>query len=809
MRLPLAPSCQSLAQSIYHEALSEYAPVERALTIIKNTASLPFYPITVVPVDVQELMQRSFDTLSGTRIMKMKNLIKVFDAYCHVTSTPITFLSLSSPSFLRVAQGFLGAFDDNSLIPAELPTRLEYQRTFVKMMQKMREEVPMLPELTITDTMPGVHQHVWNGMKRDLDPVALRYWNGWEVRGRNGNNGYLPIAHLWNSHGPEFAELVYDRYTKDAVKKLNPTHTDIRSLIHYLVDNKEQWPTSTFQNPVKVNQLFIDFMLHNFLKAVEDGTNINNRTHSYSTFIHTMEEVFIQPGIWARPFSGSLPKPGVKVTPGTKTNLKKKADGTIVKNKLITEVPLHLTDSEAIEILFKNINEDNALVLKWARCRLQKAKEAYENCIKMAKYGSVIEGGNYNATKIEQIGAENICATYLSKGVTHLKQNFREIFGRTPKGEVFDLLGIPTIDTIFALQMMLTHGHPTITDGFLVNLELYNKKGILTGFTKTEKGRYQLLGYKDRAQGPNSERKILLSDEEAEWVKLMITMTTVLREELKQSGDDRWRYLFLHTSGAITTPNVPSSVRLNQNTIVYQRRMVDEFMELGNRGETATKRFITQLSVTAFRASAAVEIFLREHDVEEMAKALGHKGYTSTLLSRYLPEPILAFFQTRWIRLFQRGIICYAMKDSPRLLEVTRFADMNELHAFLEKHALKEIPEHLQNPDYLKTPTAKPKKSESKKADQVVVSIDTGVLTALLSLHAAVTNAQNKEFETQQQSAKQLCAKAVYWSRFSELVVNEIEDRLDSTLQGHLAEARKHANAAHMEELIYVNAIAA
>ncbi|MCP5688382.1 hypothetical protein NL372_29490, partial [Klebsiella pneumoniae] len=77
----------------------------------------------------------------------------------------------------------------------------------------------------------------------------------------------------------------------------------------------------------------------------------------------------------------------------------------------------------------------------------------------------------------------------------------------------------------------------------------------------------------------------------------------------------------------------------------------------------------------------------------------------------------------------------------------------------------------MQNPDYLKTPTAKPKKSESKKADQVVVSIDTGVLTALLSLHAAVTNAQNKEFETQQQSAKQLCAKAVYWSRFSELVV--------------------------------------
>lgn len=380
------------------------------------------------------------------------------------------------------------------------------------------------------------------------------------------------------------------------------------------------------------------------------------------------------------------------------------------------------------------------------------------------------------------------------------------ILGKVSKSEAYNLLGIPRVETIFALQMLLIYGHPEVTDAFFLNLELHNKRGALTGFTKTESGAYQMTGYKDRAGGPNSERKILLSDEEAEWVKLMLSMTEVLRDELRAAGNDEWRYLFLHTSGRFATPSKPESIKLNNKTIQFKREMVEEFLVLGNRDEAATKRFITRLSITAFRASAAVEMFLRDHDVEAMAKALGHKGYNSALLSSYLPEPILAFFQTRWIRLFQRGIICRAMKDSPRLLEVTRFANMEELHEFLENHALREIPEHLQNPDYLKKPAslAAANDSDADKPGQVIVSIDTGVLTALLSLRAAMVEATKSAQENP--LGRQLCAKAIYWSHFTELVVKDIEEGLQSDLLEHLESAQQHANATHMENLIYATA---
>lgn len=784
--------------------------MENSLTIIKKPQCLPFYPITALSADVLELMQRSLDaSLSSGIRQKMGNLIPVFNVYCHVTATEVTYLSLSSPGFATAIQGFLGAMDDNSLIPLSRGPRREYQRSFVKLVGKMRDEIPMLPELTRQDLQPNVYQHVWKELLRNLDPLALRYWNGWEVQGRNGNSGYLPLAYVWNSHGSEFAELIYDLYRKDASKKLSPSHSDFNTFLYYLSDNKDSWPVSTFQSPVKIKQLFVDFMFHNFLQAVENGTDINIRTRSYSKFIYSMDEVFLQSGVWARPFSGSLPKPSARSAPGTITNTKKKADGTEVKVKLITEVPLHLTDSRAIEILFNDIQQDNALVLKWAKYRLAKAKEAYEICLARGKSGTVITGCNQSANKIDQLGAENICATFLENGTTHLKDNSEKIFGKVSRSQIFNLLGIPTVDTIFALQMLLTHAHPALTDGFFLNLELYNKKGNLSGFKKTESGAYQLTGYKDRSQAPNSERKIILSDEEAEWVKLIISMTKVLRNDLRKAGNDEWRYMFLHTGGRIVTPSRPKSIKLNNKTIRFQRRMVEEFNALGNRGEAATKRFVTQLSVTAFRASAAVEIFLRDHDVEEMARALGHKGYTSTLLSSYLPDPILAFFQTRWIRLFQRGIICRAMQDSPRLLDVARFADMEELHEFLKNHALRDIPEHLQNPDYLKSPAplAAANESDGDKADQVVVSIDTGILTALLSLNAAVIKATNNASEIQHpQQARQLCSKAIYWSRFSDLVVKEIQDGLDSEMQQYLKVAQQHIDASHMEDLIYATA---
>ena len=781
--------------------------MENTLTIIKNTQSLPLYPVTALPPDVHEAMVRAGDKVKDKCYQsKLTTLIKIFDAYCHVTGTHVTYLSLSSSAFEKTVRGFLGALDDESIIPGARDGRYAYARAFVKLLDKMRDEIPLLPVVQGKSVSPKKNLHIWEAMKPHVDPVALRYWNGWEIHGRKQRNSYLPMAHLWNSHGPEFAELVFDTYKKYSEKKSEPSHTEFNALILFISSNCEKWPASAFQHPVKIKRLFIEFMLDVFMRAYENEVNIKNKSSGYSNFIYDIDAAFIQSGVWARPFSGQLPKPVVKNTPGTHTNHKKKKDGTIVVDKLITEIPLHITDSNAIELLFKKINEDNALVLQWARNRLAKAKEAYDLYRELSKEGVIITGGNKSAQAIEEIGVANVCATYAAKGITYFKKGGTDISGQVSKVDIFNVLSIPTTDTFFAVQMLLVHAHPCITDSFFEFFKLHDKLGNVSGFKKTDVG-HQLVGYKNRKGGSLSEQKIDLTEEEAGWVQLLISLTKPLSDELRAAGDDTWRYLFLHTCNYITTPSRSSPMKLNRKTIDFQKRMISEFMEVGGLDEEAAKAFIVRLSVTAFRASAAVEIYLRDHSVEEMARALGHTRYSSALLSRYLPQSILAFFQTRWIRIFQRGIICQAMKGSTRLLEAARFENMEEFHEFLKNHALQDIPEHLQNPDYLNAPapTAASKKSKSKTAGQVVVSIDPGVLTALLSLNAAVKNATQKT-ELGKTSGAQLCSKAIYWSRFSDLVVKEIEDGFNSELQAHLEAAQKHSNASHMEELIYATA---
>lgn len=764
------------------------------LTIIRNINSLANYTFTVTPPDVLAVMQRCYALeprdASG-------NLLKIFEAYCHVTGHTISFLSMSSSSFTSVARGFLGALADESLIKVGSLTRRRYASSFIKLLDEMRKEIPLLPSLPAEQTMPKENRYLWALEKKFLSDDAVRYWNGWEVQGRKGKISYLPISLIWNSHGKEFAEKIYKLYTQNAEKHLAPAHSEFNIFLSFLSEHPEKWSEQAFQNPITIKKLFIDHMILSFKGALDAGTDLSSKTRSYAKFIHTIEETFIQSGVWARPFSGTLPRPVSKCLPGTHTNIQKTPDGTLVKDKLITAIPLHLTDSEAIEILFKRIKADNQLVTKWAKQKLRKIRRNQLKRDRLSPMGVPILGGSSKKIGISELGAENICATFASLGLSYIRENKIKVIGTTPVKALCELLALPNFEHFFALQLVLVSAHPCLTDGFFTHFELYDKHGNLSGFLKTDTG-YKLIGYKDRKGGHLSEQVIALTPRQAVWVRQIISLTQPLRDELRARGDDSWRYLFIHCAGTIGLPKRPEPFKINKRTLPYQNHLIEEFSAISGETMEKVEEFLPRLSVTAFRASCGVEVYLDTHSVEAMAKALGHTTYSSVLLSSYLPEPILAFFQTRWIRIFQRGLICEAMKDSPYILQATRFETMDELHTFLENHAIRQIPEHLQNPEYLSRRS--PEEAAVEKFgedDQVLLSIDTGILTALLSLKLAVSNAKQKS---------KICAKAIYWATFTDLVVHHIEDGYNSDLQDYLKTAQQHANAEHMEGLIYATA---
>jgi hypothetical protein len=172
-----------------------------------------------------------------------------------------------------------------------------------------------------------------------------------------------------------------------------------------------------------------------------------------------------------------------------------------------------------------------------------------------------------------------------------------------------------------------------------------------------------------------------------------------------------------------------------------------------------------------------------------MAKALGHATWDPRLLDHYLPPAIQEFFTERWIRLFQLGILCEALIGSEHLLAATAFESMEQLDEFLEHHAFRKLPIHLEDPDAPEGQPTPPHRQEKR----IVFGVDVGVLSILMSLENAVRLAPRLP-----------CGRAIRWARISERLIPHLEKQTEQPeFHAVVHAARGRADAQLVAGLIY------
>ena len=91
------------------------------------------------------------------------------------------------------------------------------------------------------------------------------------------------------------------------------------------------------------------------------------------------------------------------------------------------------------------------------------------------------------------------------------------------------------------------------------------------------------------------------------------------------------------------------------------------------RNEIQAKNILDNLSLTRFRASNAVKIYIETASIYAMSTALGHEYCQPRLIKKYLPQPLWNYFSNRWIRIFQNAIVYEAMKTSEHLYKAVDF----------------------------------------------------------------------------------------------------------------------------------------
>ena len=357
-------------------------------------------------------------------------------------------------------------------------------------------------------------------------------------------------------------------------------------------------------------------------------------------------------------------------------------------------------------------------------------------------------------------------------------------YDRINQSHIYDKDSYLNRNVLFAIAVKLILNHPEITDSFISNFVYWDEKDNVVGINNTDQGTY-LIGYKPRKGKTLAEQKILLNDETSKLISILLEMSVDIRKNLKDNNNDLYKKLFI--SGSVNNLTITGFSNLSflpnkepfNNIITY-------LQEKQNISYDDSVNFSRNVSLTKIRASRGVQVYFETQSTTKMAKALGHTKYDPQLLSRYLPAPILEFFQRRWILLFQKGIICEAMKDSEFLLKASNFKDMEQLNTFLENHTLKNIPNVSNN-----------KKDNTQSDDdlKVYISVDEEKIAALLSIGKAIENSKD---------INKVSSKAIYWKQLGEEIVKEINNNHIYAQYKNIVENAKNKIQANLfDKVIY------
>ena len=774
------------------------------MAIISNLGIYSEYQFEAIRPDALNLIHEALKTLTPSQRAIARRVVKVFECFLQVTSQTISAVTLEEALTIgKIYRSFVGALNSSRFIDTSNQHRYVLSAGFMQLLVSLSRFNPAAHVPSITISFKTFSRDVIACIRKfeslKLNEEKARVWRGWPTTNRNGETHWLPLLHVYQRLGWEFTEQLYkacDIYFRSRRGARVPC---IRSLDKFIEAHEEPLSANDFKRPSFVTKFWREFFEYYLKSGYADGrgASIDTLVTAWrNEFIYFAQEYLIKPGIFAKSYS-ALPSPVARNVPGSKTNIRCTADGVEVKTKLLTPVPLQLTDSEAMQLLFRTIRKDIDLIVTWAEYEVNDMWARYERRCQDALTGNArhmqppgtCQGAHTWLTNTENPEhLKNAAATFAHYGYcTSMERTIGRLYPN-PLSTTAHYLSLPTRLSLLPHCALLIANHPEITEAFLQDFELFNKNEDRTGFVEDDAGA-RLIGYKDRKGSKLAQQVITLNSQTTEVVRQIIALTQPLRDFLKSRSDGNWRMLFLSCQRGFGYPKRVNSFSPPVNEAVPMQRLSSSLARATNIKDSDAICIMNRFSLTSLRASVGVVVYLNTRSLDKMAKALGHTKYDARLLAHYLPEPLLSYFQERWIRIFQAGIIVEAMKDSPLVLEASEFTNMNELDIFLKNHALKDVP-GLNN----RTHDANQQSKSAHDLKEVVYGVSANILTTLLSLHHAVIG-----------SRRAVCDKAIYWSEMTRLLVSHIEAGrcIRPDLFEYLTTAKQQMSPESMAKFIY------
>lgn len=765
------------------------------MTIVKRMAWYADYCFEALnPEAVKELSAIGERLRTPAHRVNAPIVLRLFECYLQLTRQVVALRDLQRKSFFDVSMGFLGALHSPQFIKVG-PATANKSRCFLEMLGELQSK-HLAPAISIGlrssgDAAEEIVPWKVRFETQPRDEQAEWLWRGWIARNKLGVRSFLPLYPVWRTAGRTFTDSFFQVCSEYYAARATTTFPLLSSFTKHFLTYEGRDLAARFEDPDFVSEFFLSFFESYFTSGYAAGQKVEVMIDQWSRFASFSEEHLLG-RVMAKPFC-PLPRPQTGSCQEMR-NLRASGEGRRAFLTLLTPIPLEVSDDQALRLLFDQIERDLLTVKQWARLEVANHWARHQQCLQNAAEGVAYEygvSGRNTGTRwlVDERNPDrfkNAAATFQRHGIRPSWADKVLRLYPTPIEEVTKALGLPYRTSLLAHGALLVAEHPRITTTFLERLNLYDKDGTQSGFVPTDAG-YYLVGEKPRRGSGDSQQRVLLNAETTDVIRQVIELTEPLRRYLRERNNDLWRRLFLETSSITTEPKpaqLQAAASAPRDRCALQSRIQET---LGLRAPDAF-RIAEGLTLKRVRASAGVVVYLATGSEEEMSKALGHKRFRPELLGRYLPKVLQDYFQERWVRLFQTGVILEAMKDSALLLEASGFKSMAQVDEFLSNHCLKHIPPCLD--DDVEIATTHPSGGRS-----IRFGLDFGVLTMLVSIVLAVESAD-----------RGVSASASKWAAIGRRLIDYIRSGSDRPdIETMLIEAEGAANVMLAEELVYAN----
>ena len=579
-----------------------------------------------------------------------------------------------------------------------------------------------------------------NSTKRYNDSIAfyescaksaerLSYYAGWHLKTNTSETKFINLAQFYKQYGEKYTNYYFKRM-KDTFSKYSEASV-VAYIRHMSFMTKRicaTYPTSKelkrLKDPLEVNNFTEQCFSYGLLHTITRSSKLETFYEIWAATVATFNKSIVGSQLVAEPAHPII-------SPSFKTSVQTYKNKDNDYDKMLTPIPLTLTDDDALEALESQLIKNRDYLTKICRASCAQELASYRRYKNLAKKGAVISLVRAKAYPDDFTDAD-LCATWRKAPYTNknILTSLNILQGRI-KAPLYTLKS----RTLLPFMYLLVIYNPAITQSWFKSFELYNSNNMMTGFTQSASG-WKVRSRKKRAK---KMQIISLDHKSAKLFKSMIKLTEEARTYLRDKGSQAWRYLLLANRGGLEAPtrmkNIPSWK--NEDATGFFRENLLSGIPLA-RPDKHLSSIISRLTLKGTRGDQIVIRYFESLSEVEASKVAGHTRHTRALMARYIPPAIRHFLMSRWLRQFQNAIIYDVMKDSDYLLRSMDFNTEEDLDLFLRNI----------RPDYdfeiKNRPSVNSLASSAADSDRIYISLNKQKLIVLLTISEMGTYAASK-----------------------------------------------------------------